>query len=238
MGDEVGYQLTAPLLATLPCESGYRLRRIGTRQLTADSLLLTYKEQDQVTTTAAPGCFSTPGTVMSTIRQDRWAFSLRTGASPQWIMGLLAGEYRAVPGKASALFMGRGYDLQKGSGLCLNDLKPFTFSQVYGASRQYLPGIDYLAVNQTFSALLGVGPTYFTDYYANYLAYYCRGATSCGQPLYFAGLLPSRAAKAAAAATLAPNPAAEAATLTLATPCPAPRWPSPMRRAAACGASR
>ena len=42
--------------------------------------------------------------------------------------------------------------------------------------------------------------------------------TTCGSPLLFAGLLPTRAAQAAALATLHPNPAAEAATLTLVTP--------------------
>jgi hypothetical protein len=186
------------------------------RQLTADSLLLTYKEQDRVTTMAVPDCFGTPGTVISAIRQGRWAFSLRTGASPQWILGLLAGEYRPAPGSAKALFMGKGYDLQPGSGFCLDNPEPFTFIKLHGAAGQYVPGLDYLAVNQVFAALLGVGPTYFADYYDNYLAYYRRGTTNCGQPLYFAGLLLTRAAQAAAA--LAPNPATEVAVLTLATP--------------------
>jgi hypothetical protein len=40
----------------------------------------------------------------------------------------------------------------------------------------------------------------------------------CGSPLGFVNLLPTRAAQAAAIATLHPNPATEAATLTLATP--------------------
>ncbi|MEJ7658436.1 MAG: hypothetical protein WKG07_01810 [Hymenobacter sp.] len=53
------------------------------------------------------------------------------------------------------------------------------------------------------------------------LAYYRRGAVSCGQPADYATLLPTRAALAAATATLAPNPATEAATLTLTAPAPA-----------------
>lgn len=42
--------------------------------------------------------------------------------------------------------------------------------------------------------------------------------TICGNPQPFVNLLPTRAAQAAAIATLHPNPAAEAATLTLAQP--------------------
>ena len=42
--------------------------------------------------------------------------------------------------------------------------------------------------------------------------------TTCGSPQAFVNLLPTRAAQAAAVATLAPNPAAEVATLTLARP--------------------
>lgn len=74
-----------------------------------------------------------------------------------------------------------------------------------------------MAVNQFLSAFLGVGPTYFADYYANRLAYYRRGSVSCSQLSYFVGLLPTRAAQAAAA-ILAPNPVVEATVLTLAAP--------------------
>ncbi|RZL04824.1 MAG: hypothetical protein EOO62_20425 [Hymenobacter sp.] len=222
VGDEVGYQLTAPWFATVSCQHGYQLRRIIARQETTDSLILTYREQDVVTTTNAPNCSGTPGTAFSAIRTGRWAFSLRTGASPQWpFMGLLAGEYRKVPG-ITAWLTGRGYDLELRTGSCLLEAEPMSFWGVYGAGSTgpYLPGIDYLALNQTFTTTLGVGPEYFTDYYENTLAYYRRGNVSCGQPLYFAGLLATHAARAATAATLAPNPATEAATLTLAAPAP------------------
>lgn len=225
-GDEVGYELAAPVFAALQCQSGYRLRRILSRQQTADSLIFTYSEQDRVTTTLAPSCFGPPVTTTSPVKQGRWAFSLRTGASPQWpFLGLLAGEYRpdAVVG-SNALLVGRGYALQTGATTCLAEPEMLPFLKVYGSSAnasQYLPGLDLKAVGQNFGPTLGVGLIYSLDDYQNVLAYYRRGAISCGEPAAYAALLPTRAALAAATATLAPNPAADAATLTLAAPAPA-----------------
>ena len=225
-GDEVGYELAAPLFAAIQCQHGYRLRRILSRQQTTDSLAFTYSEQDRVTNTLAPSCVGPPVTTLSPVKRGRWAFSLRTGASPQWpFLGLLAGEYRpdTVP-ISGALLMGRGYTLQTGPGSCLAEPEPLAFLKVYGSradASQYQPGLDFQAVSQTFGPMLGVGPTYSLDSYENVLAYYRRGAVSCGQPADYASLLPTRAALAAATATLAPNPAAEAATLTLAAPAPA-----------------
>ena len=67
---------------------------------------------------------------------------------------------------------------------------------------------------------MGLGYVFTAD--GEGLVYYRRtlnGTTStCGSPLAFVSLLPTRAAQAAAIATLHPNPAAEAATLTLAQP--------------------
>ena len=228
VGDEVGHELTSRSLGALPCERGYRLRRILGREQTADSLFITYSQQDQVTTTNPPGCSGTPGTVLGAVQRGRWAFSLRTGASPQWpSLGLLAGEYRPLfrQGSSQALLMGQGYDPSPGVSACLLDQAPLVFMAVYptaAAADQYEPGLDYLAINQKFGPTLGIGPTFFVDYqYENRLDYYRRGAVSCGQAANYATLLPTRAALPAATATLAPNPAAEAATLTLAAPAPA-----------------
>ncbi len=225
-GDEVGYELSPPVFAALQCQHGYRLRRILSRQQTTDSLIFTHSEQDRVTNTLAPSCIGPLVTTLSPVKQGRWAFSLRTGASPQWpFLGLLAGEYRPDTAPTSGtLLMGRGYALQTGPSSCLAEPEMLPFLKVYASNAdasQYLPGLDFLAVGQTFGPTLGVGPTYFIDYYENVLAYYRRGAVSCGQPADYASLLPTRAALAAAAATLAPNPAAEAAILTLAAPAPA-----------------
>ncbi|RZK29146.1 MAG: hypothetical protein EOO63_09700, partial [Hymenobacter sp.] len=133
VGDELGYQLTAPWYATVSCQHGYRLRRIVARQQTADSLVLSYREQDIITTTNAPNCSGTPGTAYSAVRTGRWAFSLRTGASPQWpFMGLLAGEYRQMPG-STVWLTGQGYDLNLSTGSCLLEAVPLRFLGVYGA---------------------------------------------------------------------------------------------------------
>ena len=225
-GDEVGYELSPSVFAALQCEHGYRLRRILSRQQTADSLVFTYSEQDRVTNTIPPSCLGPPITTTSPVKRGQWAFSLRTGASPQWsFLGLLAGEYRpdAVAG-SGALLVGRGYALQAGAAACLAEPEMLPFLKVYPSSAnasQYLPGLDFLAMVQTFGPTLGVGAIYSLDSYQNVLAYYRRGAVSCGQPADYASLLPTRAALAAATATLAPNPATEAATLTLAAPAPA-----------------
>ena len=225
VGDEIGYELSAPLFGALQCQHGYRLRRILGRQQTADSLAFTYSEQDRVTNTLAPSCLGPPITTTSPVKRGRWAFSLRTGASPQWpFLGLLAGEYRPdVVAGSGALLVGRGYALPTGATSCLAEPEILPFLKVYGSSAnasQYLPGLDFLAIGQRFGPTLGVGPIYFLDAYENSLAYYRRGAVGCGEPANYASLLPTRAALAAATATLAPNPAAETATLTLAAPAP------------------
>ncbi|QKG57245.1 hypothetical protein GKZ68_11830 [Hymenobacter sp. BRD128] len=85
---------------------------------------------------------------------------------------------------------------------------------------QYESGVDDAAYVYEFSASLGLGPITLgsSPNYSNSLTYYKRNGITCGQPGNFAGLLPTRAAQAAATATLAPNPATEQATLALAAP--------------------
>ncbi|RZK19060.1 MAG: T9SS type A sorting domain-containing protein [Hymenobacter sp.] len=225
VGDEIGYTLTLPYLSgPLLCQSGYRLRRITSRLVTADSLMLTYREQDLVTTSTVPGCGGQPGTVLSVVRQGRWAFSLQTGASPQFpFLPLLTGEYRLSPamGNPGALATGQLYSVDSNSNFCLNDSRVLSFATVYPSAAspgQYVGGIDAQAINQRYTPDLGMGPVFFNDAYQNQQVYYRKGTTLCGSPANFATLLPSRAAQAAAAATLHPNPATEAATLTLAAP--------------------
>ncbi len=79
-------------------------------------------------------------------------------------------------------------------------------------------GID-IGWQQEFSLALGLGAVFTGDTRLIYYRRTLNGATTtCGSPLAFANLLPTRAAQAAGLATLHPNPAADAATLTLATP--------------------
>jgi hypothetical protein len=227
-GDELGYLADVPYLGgSLLCQSGYRLRQITSRTTTADSLLITYQEQRIITTLSTPGCGGQPGTVLSPVQNGRWAFSLRTGASPQFpLLALLTGEYRPYPatsgfGILGALAVGSIYSVEYAGTLCLNYGSQVSFSNVYpvnGTPGQYAAGIDDLAVSASYDVGASMGPVFFKDGYNNRLSYFRRSGVTCGSRANFATLLPSRAAEAAAAATLHPNPASEAATLTLATP--------------------
>jgi len=227
-GDELGYYLEAPYQGgSLTCQSGYRLRRITSRTVTADSLLIAYQEQTTLTTSAMPGCGGQPGTALSPVQSGRWAFSLRTGASPQFpLLALLAGEYRPYPatsGFASlgALAVGGTYSIEMAGTYCLNYGSQVGFTNAYpvsGTSGQYAAGLDALAVYATYDLGAGMGPGHFKDTYLNDLRYFRHNGVVCGQNTNFVTLLPSRAAEAAAVATLHPNPAPEAAMLTLVVP--------------------
>jgi hypothetical protein len=226
-GDELGYVAEVPYQwGPLLCQSGYRLRRITSRTITADSLFITYQEQTTLTTSAMPGCGGQPGTVLSPTKTGRWAFSLRTGASPQLpLLALLTGEYRSYPatsGFASlgALAVGGIYSIEMVTLPCLNLGTQVSFANAYpisGNPGQYAAGLDALAISATYDLGASMGPYYFQDAYNNRLSYYRRNGVGCGSPANFTILLPSHAAEAAAAATLHPNPASEAATLTLTT---------------------
>jgi len=215
VGDELGYAYSELNPFYLPCYSGTRLRRIVSRQQTADSLVLGYQEQDRIVSTCGTS------TVLTPVRQMRWAFSLRTGASPQFpYLGLLTGEYRSAtptPG-TSSLFMGQGYQAITSPVACLSDSKVEPFMAMYGGTPYYQQGIDLAYRSYYFAGGLGVGPWRSYDSESTGLVYYRKGSVICGSPANFATLLPSRAAEAASAATLHPNPAADAATLTLAAP--------------------
>lgn len=215
VGDELGYSYSELNPFNLPCYSGTRLRRIMSRQQTADSLVITYQEQDRIVNTCGTS------TVLTPVKQMRWAFSLRTGASPQFsYLGLLTGEYRpAAPASGTlTLYMGQGYQTPTSGIACLADSRIEPFLAMYGGSPYYQQGIDLAYRSYFFAGGLGVGPWRSYDSESTNLVYYRKGNVVCGSPANFSTLLPSRAAEAAAVATLHPNPASEAATLTLAAP--------------------
>ncbi|HET9504217.1 MAG TPA: hypothetical protein VFO93_11795 [Hymenobacter sp.] len=225
VGDEMGYIAEVPYLwGSLLCKSGYRLRRVSSRVVTADSLIISYREQRLITTYSTPNCGGQPGTVLSPVQTGRWAFSLRTGASPQFpFLALLTGEYRPyLPASGlGGLLVGNSYTLDFPGTACLNYGSQLAFLAMYPMSNnanQYMGGIDGLAINESYDVGAKMGPYYFQDAYNNKLSYFRKAGVACGSPINFSTLLPSRAAEAAAAATLHPNPAAEAATLTLAAP--------------------
>jgi hypothetical protein len=215
VGDELGYSYSELNPFSLPCYSGTRLRRIMSRQQTADSLVFTYQEQDRIVYTCGAN------TVLTPVKQMRWAFSLRTGASPQFpYLGLLTGEYRpAAPVSGTfTLYMGQGYQALTSANACLADSKIEPFMVMYGGAPYYQQGLDLAYRSYSFAGGLGVGLWRSFDSESTGLGYYRKGTFICGSPTSFATLLPSRSAEAAAAATLHPNPASDAATLTLAAP--------------------
>ncbi|MGI4742969.1 MAG: T9SS type A sorting domain-containing protein [Janthinobacterium lividum] len=215
VGDEVGYELGDVAMFSPACYTGYGLRRIVARQLTADSLILTYRSQDRITNTT--WCGST--TVLNPIYQHRWAFSLRTGNSPQFpYMGLLAGEYRIAYANPMALYMGQGYQAAANNSACITGTQTQPFLEVHGVGPYYQPGIDAGYRDYALASGLGAGLYQTTSLDYTRLVYYRKGGVSCGQAANFATLLPSRAAQSADAATLHPNPATDAATLSLVTP--------------------
>lgn len=226
VGDEIGYHIEEIAMFSPACYMSDRLRRIVSRTLTADSLLITYRQQDLVTTYGWPTCGATPGTAASAVKQGRWAFSLRTGKSAQFpYLGLLTGEYRAIsygPGPAFAFYMAQALSSPGGTVTCFTGSQQSSVLVVYGSaatSGPYGPGLDQAYSVFNFSTLSGAGLLSSQEagiYTA--LTYYRRNGVACGSPANFSTLLPSRAAEAAATATLHPNPAAEAATLTLAAP--------------------
>jgi hypothetical protein len=225
-GDELGYDLIDYAFGSgsVPCSTGYMLRRITSRQLTADSLVLRFSQQRRASTSGAPGC-SAAGTTVSPVSTGRWAFSLRTGRSPQFLpFALLTGEYAAI-GSASlpTLLVGGSVGIRAAGTGCFAGAQIIRLTPLYPSQNQsttYVGGLDDAAYVNEYSPSLSLGMvTLGSSINRDYsLTYYRRSGVACGSPTNFSTLLPSRAAEAAAAATLHPNPAAEAATLTLAAP--------------------
>ncbi|WP_210516492.1 T9SS type A sorting domain-containing protein [Hymenobacter terricola] len=222
-GDQFGYAETPQSVGSPPCTSTYTLRIIQTRQVVADSLLYTYRQQARIVNYAIFGCFGTPGAVIGPVQNGRLAFSLRTGQSPQYeALPLLSGEYKALVPQATSLVVGLGISLsaipscQAGNAVLAYE-QMHSFSTVGGVA-SYAPVSDGNWF-QAFAPQIGVGDT---RTYETFLQYSLRttsgGSVTCGSVANFINLLPTRAAQAASLATLHPNPATDAATLTLATP--------------------
>ncbi|MBH8567909.1 hypothetical protein KB206_03385 [Microvirga sp. STS02] len=225
-GDLLGYDETSRPLAGPPCTSFYTLRGIQSRQTVGDSLIYTYQQQTRTVNYSGLGCYSAPGTTVGPVLSGRMAFSLRTGQSRQYsVLPLLSGEYRllnpAMP--SGSVLVGTGIrGAVAGSTGCFGGRATLVYQQMYpqniGGSIQY-SNITDGNWYQTYALQEGLGPITTGD---AALVYYRRstpgGVITCGSPTSFVNLLPTRAAQAAAIATLYPSPVAEAATLTLAAP--------------------
>lgn len=227
-GTLLGYSLDRQaFLGGFSCAEGYRLRRILTRTQTADSLVLTYQEQERVTYYPVPagGCTTLSGTFTKPVRTGRWAFSLRTGRSPQFVMlGLLTYEYRAAnpAGSFERLWYTASHQLNTSTGDSqLSSLDVVPASGTGAAAGSYQPLLD---AQNSFKLATGTGPLAGTEAEFTFQhVYTCPAGATCPLPPGYADLLPTRAALAAQVATLHPNPTAgtQQATLSLAAAAPA-----------------
>ena len=118
------------------------------------------------------------------------------------------------------LYVGRGLVMEAAHG-CVPGGLSVSFIGVFpgfnAPAGQLSTGID-IGWRQAFSTVLALGAV---ATFETALVYYRRGVgtpLTCGSFTGFSNLLPTKAAQAAALATLHPNPATEQATLTLARP--------------------
>ena len=233
-GDEFGYEEFDLGITNVQCSNDKLLRRITGRRLTADSLVITYKEQRRHEEFGFAGyCYAPAQVVYSAIAAKRWSLA-RVGN--QWqpngaplqlaALRLLTGEYVAgigpVPGPSSYLLV--GLPVPSGSVNGCGGQLPISYTPYYQQSAQqssavpiYARGLDYAAWQYNFGAGLTTTGEYWNGLiYARKLV---NGTVvTCGSPQGFINLLPTRAAQATVVATLYPNPATDQATLTLAEP--------------------
>ena len=222
-GDQLGYSETPWSVGGPLCVTTHTLRLILTRRQTGDSLLYTYRQQARVINSAPCGA---SGSVLSPVRTGRLAFSLQTGKSPQFpALLLLSGEYRRFNNNSTSqgVAVGLGLELYGGAASCPAGGSALLYQGMYPFTTS--GGTQYSNVTdgnwyQTFAPQTGLGDVRTDETYLQYFAPANPGGPRppCGSPMDFVNLLPTRAAQAAAIATLAPNPATETATLTLAQP--------------------
>jgi hypothetical protein len=229
-GDEFGYEEFDFGNTPIQCSNYRMLRRILSKRLTSDSLVITYQEQGRVQQFGYAGYCYTPAQInYSPIIVKKWALA-RQGN--QWqsnnsspfqpaALRLLTGEYMpGIAGLSTTLLVGSPINTGN-TGNC-GDVRvsygPY-YLQNGAAIPSYQTGLDYAGWQYAF----GQGLTSVIEGYNLLVQSYSRKNINgviriCGSPLGFVNMLPTRAAQATAVATLHPNPAHEAATLTLATP--------------------
>ncbi|MDQ2773021.1 MAG: T9SS type A sorting domain-containing protein, partial [Bacteroidota bacterium] len=222
-GDLLGYDYSQVSLTGPACMSTYTLRRILTRRVVSDSLLITWQQQSRTVSNPGMGCFNT-GTTVGTVESGRAAFSLRTGQSGRFAMlPMLSGEYKAVsPLSNVVMVVGLGLAVPQFVD-CNVGNKVLPYEHMYntsssGGTPTYSTITDYNWFGQ-FSPATGLGDVRMGETFLRYTSMTRNGlTTTCGSDNNFANLLATHAAQAAEVATLAPNPAAEMATLTLVRP--------------------
>ncbi|RSK48465.1 T9SS type A sorting domain-containing protein [Hymenobacter rigui] len=226
-GDELGFE-TRPIMSSgIDCYHEWILRRVVSRQQTADSLVYVFQQQTTRMQSNAPSCYPVPSTVTSPVQRVRLAASLRTGrwgGSGTLLSNnlvprraeLLAYEYAMLPNQ---LLMGfpvlAPSAVSPPAGIGCTGASLLQQQALYWESgdNSFHPGLDSRAWGQALNAGLGLTAQYETT-----LTYYQRtsngSSITCGSRTAFSALLPNRNA-VATALKLYPNPAAAEAVLEL-----------------------
>lgn len=220
-GDELGYQIQNAVFMVSPCYEGHLLRRVVSRQLTADSIVYTFQEQSRTMNYNMPNCPNISGLVTSGVVVKRVAASRRTG---QWrgpVLLLPLGSHLLTyayalgsPGSNSLLFSYPIVGARPGVGCsgAATQLQENLYRR--GTTAEYMPGLDWLSFQQASAA--GVGVIRQLEHTLVYTRRTINGVVqTCGSRTNFSTLLPTKAAQQAPAFQLYPNPARESATLTL-----------------------
>jgi hypothetical protein len=222
-GDELGYDYRQFSSSPISCATGTILRRVLTRQLTADSLIYTLQEQSRIIYNGPAGCINT-GTVISPVQMVRLAASRRTGrwqghnsgvmiplASP-----LLTYGYQPLYAGSNDVLIGHPVVATRPGAAC-GGPATFLLEALYRNGTGYGPGLD-VRYRQDFSAQ-GVGAVKQLELELVYSRRTINGTVqTCGSRVNFATLLPTKAAQRAAMFQLYPNPATGSVTLTLPAP--------------------
>ncbi|UOQ74356.1 T9SS type A sorting domain-containing protein [Hymenobacter cellulosilyticus] len=227
-GNELGYYREPLIYSAFPCYSGWLLRRVLTRQLTADSIIYTFQQQRKLTYSTAPGCFGT-GIPLSPLELVRVAASRRTGKwaganNPNSALlpvntDLLSYEYRSVANNPTALLMGFPVVTTLSSNACSPTpmLRQQLLYRTQSGSYNDYPAIDLAGWTQ----ILGVGVG-LIDQFEQRLTYFRRTVNgveqTCGNRSDFATLLPARLAQLAPRFQAFPNPATDMLQLRLEAP--------------------
>lgn len=229
-GDELGYANED--YNVFKCYDNYELRRILSRQQTADSLIITYQTQTRQIRYGGPNypCGSTASNNLTTPAVRRLAMPLRrptwpsTAAAPQTAdLALLTYEYAPLFSNSGFVM---GEPIRNGSGACqLNGRLLVSYTRVYptGPAGSYTYHLAVDAASGTHEYAAGIGETRNYDWLLKYYRKQLPNGTyaTCGSNANYTTLLPTRTAQAAARFELFPNPAAQEATLRLLTPAPA-----------------
>ncbi|RTQ50677.1 T9SS type A sorting domain-containing protein [Hymenobacter gummosus] len=227
VGDEFGYYYEN-FMSSFGCPSTHLLRRIISRQQTADSLIYTYMQQSVTHRSGAPGC-GPAGDAYSNYPVGRIAVALNGGQwqpSRSWQqqhskLRLLTLEYALVARPAG--FPGEplvALPLTTSALPCAQG-RQMRYLMVAGRGRVYTPGVDYGYQTQAYAP--GIGEDIFDFFHLIYFRKVQPNGTyqTCGTRTPFSTLLPTRAVQAAARFQLFPNPATDEATLRLLVPAPA-----------------